>query len=490
MKLKIRERQRENTCTEAMIRLLQVAFFAMVFSAASAENNLLTLKDQHDLDALAISLHSQNPYEDIKQEARNQFLSTAQRYGYKVETKYMKHRLESAADELSFSFLQQAINNDPSRPKVYRIITPPRPRDWDGLPVPNGRLSYDNPDCIYRIIPVSDSHSYVIYGARTGVGASDITFSLHTSITASTIAIVAGKDIVMDQDGSFTITVNSSASSSPNHIQSTPAAKVLFIRHNIGDWLVETPDTLQVKRIGGPSTETQTNDTVIAHARESLRRNIFLANFVLGNLTLSRPVNVMVPPSQSMGMGLATQALVLSHYNLKKNDALVVTVEAGPSTYWSLNIYDLFMLTDNPRNRLVSLNHKQAIANRNGSHTFVVSTVDPGVFNWLNTTEQGVGTIVARFQGLPLGGDALSKIQIWTQLVSRDNLHQVLPSDTTYTTPEQRTKQMKIRAQGYDRIHSFFGSYSARSGLQCAPQRFPTGLQVDRMEHGLCCPSV
>ncbi|KJZ70819.1 hypothetical protein HIM_09778 [Hirsutella minnesotensis 3608] len=454
-----------------MFRLGPFLFQATALCATLvAEANVLDANHQHRLDALATSLHLQAPYEDLKEEARNQFLSTVELFGYKVDSSYMKHQLEVAVEELAFGFLQQAVNGDPASPKVYRVIAPPRYDHQIGITVPGGRFGFDNPDCVYRIMPVSDAYSYVVHGKRTGVGASDITLSLHNSITSKTLGLVVGKDIVVDNHGHFTITVNSSAAALPTHLQSTSDTKLLLIRHNVGDWLVESLDELEVELIrrGVFAAEAISNDTIVSTARSSLRQNIPVANFLLGKLTLSMPVNAMAQPSQSAGMGLATQALVLSHYSLRQTEAMVLTVEAGPSTYWNLGVYSLWMVTENPRDRLVTLNNHQAIANNNGSYTFVLSATDPDIHNWLNTSEQGVGTIVARFQGLPLGGSALNHIRIWTHLSNLEDLHMILPSDVLYVSPQQRASQMAARARGYDRLYSFNSPYVPYAGsLQC-----------------------
>ncbi|OAA36483.1 hypothetical protein NOR_07562 [Metarhizium rileyi] len=474
-----------------MIRLGQLFVTLALFAGSFARENPLDTQDQRDLDALAVSLYLQNPFEDIKKTARDQLVSTAQRYGYEANQSYMTRRLEAAVDELAFNFLQQAVNGDPAHPKVYTIFTPPRDRDWSGWSVPGSRAGFDNPDCIYRVIPVSDSYSYAIRGKRTGVGASDITFSLHNSIITNTIALVAGKDIVMDHDGSFTITVSSRGSTSPNHIRSTPTARVLLVRYNMGDWLVETPDELEVKLIGNPPAEETTKDVIIEKARESIQKALPVANFLLGNMTLSKPVNFLVPPAQTSGVGLATQALVFSHYKLRKNEALMVTVEPGPSAYWSLTAYDPWMVTEKPRDKLVSLNDKQAAANRNGSCTFVLSATDPGVFNWLNATEAGVGMLVVRFQGLPLSGDNVSRIRIWTHVSKLDDLPSILPSHAMYTTPQQRAVQMLVRARGFDRIHSFNGLFSGSLTCQAASSVIPSELGAKWMGLvGLSHPQV
>lgn len=433
-----------------------------VFLYAAA---LESVNNQHDLDHLATRIDQQAPYHDLKQLARQQFLSTVEAFGYTADSDYMQDQLQVAVQELAFGFLQQAVNSDPARPKVYRIVAPPLSRERSGMTVPGGRFGFDNPDCIYRIIPVSSSYRYVIHGKGTGPPASDITISLHSSFTGSTIALLGGKDIIRDEQGCFEISVSSDNTSSlpspaPNHIQTTPESKLLLIRHNIGDWLVETADELSIKvtsKADDVSADDQglSNEAIIQEARATLQKNIFVANFLLGKVTLSAPVNTMMPPTQSTKMGLATQALVLSHYRLQKQDALVVTIEAGPSTYWSLGVHSLWMVTEDARNRLVTLNNNQAIRNRNGSYTFVLAAADPNIFNWLNTSSHGAGTIIARFQGLPLDGGALSKIHIWTHLSTLHDLHLVLPDDIMYLSAPQRACQMATRAIGYDRIYSF-----------------------------------
>lgn len=447
-------------CLPILLLFCQLLYTTAV---ATDDNAQQQIRDQYELDALATTIDQQSPYNDLKQLVRQQFSSTVETLGYSTDSDYMQHQLQTAVQELAFGFLQQAVNSDPAHPKVYRIVTPRHDGQRSTPVVPGGRFGFDNPDCIYRIIPVSDAFSYVVQGKGHEVPASDITISLHSSFTGSTIALLSGKDIVRDEQHRFRISVtasNSSFSSAPNHIQSTPESKLLLIRHNIGDWLAETPDELVVQVTGKPENAISdykgvSNEVIIETARQDLQKNIFIANFLLGKLTLSASVNTIISPSQSTKMGLATQALVLSHYNLGPSDALVVTIEAGPSTYWNLGVFSLWMVTENARNRLETLNNHQAIANRNGSYTFVLSATDPNVFNWLNTSSQGLGTIVTRFQGLPADGSALSAIHIWSQTARLEDLHLSLPPDTTYISATRRARQLEIRAAGYDRLYSF-----------------------------------
>lgn len=110
----------------------------------------------------------------------------------------------------SQNWLQKAVNDDPYYPRVYWDDA--APRSWFGLNVPGGRYSYDNPDCIYRIIPIDSSVDYVVTGYRYRPGPSEVTFSLISDPNSqNTVAFLAGSDLIVDHDGSYPITINNSS---------------------------------------------------------------------------------------------------------------------------------------------------------------------------------------------------------------------------------------------------------------------------------------
>lgn len=174
--------------------------------------NPLDTPDQRSLDELAAKFHQTHPCDDLISEIRQTFLATAEQYGYNVVgSPILQKRLDVAMDEFSFSCLQRVVNDDPAYPKVYYMDTAPRENVF------GGRFGYDNTDCTYRHIPVNSSYSYIIRGKRTQL--ADVTFSLQEDweLTPST-SILTKEELVVGPDGSYTITVNSTASESPNHI--------------------------------------------------------------------------------------------------------------------------------------------------------------------------------------------------------------------------------------------------------------------------------
>ncbi|KAH8705106.1 hypothetical protein BGW36DRAFT_421679 [Talaromyces proteolyticus] len=458
------------------INIYHFLSLAGLIPTSQAANNPLATTDQRDLDILAIQLSKSPAFDLLRDAARTQYILTIEEYGYgssiNVQT---KADINLAIDELVFSSVQKAVNNDPAHPKVYWTDAPPRnstssSQQWFGISVPGGRYSYDNPDCIYRTIPISYRYDYEIRGRRASGdrAPSDVTFSLISNPNSQeTVAFLSGKDMQVEKDGSYVVTVSSKDSNSTNHLKSDLTTVQLFVRNNLGDWSVELPDELNVTIIndGGSNMSDDTgstlssalsNEAIIAQAQADLAESTFFYGFgALGVKTLSNPVNNLGAPSQSKSLGtLTSQASSFGSFNLEEDDdAFVVTLSGGKSTYWVLPIYSLGMITVTPWDSIVSYNNKQAKQNNNGTFTFVLSSQDPGVYNWVNTTSRSQGLIMGRWQGLPTNESDPNGIEVFSNVIKIGNLRQFLPKETVYVNGEQRQLQLQDRLEGYHRIH-------------------------------------
>lgn len=417
----------------------------------TAENPLAT-SDQRDLDDLAIQIYKNNSFVVLKAEAKAAY-ETA--HGLPISDEALSS-LDAAIDELTFSAIQKAVNNDPYYPKVYSVNA--APHNWFDLDVPGGRYSYDNPDCIYRTIPIDSSLDYVFKGYRHTPGPADVTYSLISDPNSqNTIASLSNSDLIIDQDGSYTITINSSAAgNNTNHIQSTLLAKQLFIRNNLGDWLSQKPDNVSIELISDTSDQTPITDAeILASAKWNLQESIIDYGVgALGIKTSVYEVNTLSEPSQSSTLGtLTSQASSFGHFSLSDNETLVATLTPGSATYWVFPVTDPWMVTVNPGTSQDTLNSEQAVANANGTYTLVVSREDPGVYNWVNTTGLNEGTIMVRWQGLPTSSSSsdssVDSPSITTQLVQLSEISSVLPDGTRYVSSEERAYQLAQRAAGY-----------------------------------------
>ena len=61
--------------------------------------------------------------------------------------------------------------------------------------------------------------------------------------------------------------------------------------------------------------------------------------------------------------------------------------------------------------RLASLNKGQVVPNADGTVTYVLALVDPGVANWIDTCGMHEGWMLTRWQGVPTGADLSSMIR-------------------------------------------------------------------------------
>lgn len=417
--------------------------------SASHEPSPLATDAQRQLDNKAIEINKLAVFPLAKLSAKSAYrLARGRPTSPEAEA-----RLDNAINELTFSAIQKAVNGDPLYPKVYWVNAPAH--TWFDLKVPGGRYSYDNPDNIYRTIPIDGTSRYVIRGQRHGSGPTDVTFSLISNVNSqNTIQVLAGPDLVVDADGRFTITVDPDpARGRVNHIQTNSSAKQLFIRNNLGDWNSETPDSLSVERVGLQPNRPPRSDVLTGlEAWSNLQQSIlFYGVGALGLKTHVNPVNTLSNPSSSQTLGtLVTQASSFGHFRIGDDEALIVTLRSGGAGYFVVPVTDPWLVSVDPVRHQTSLNNRQSVVNADGSYTFVIAPRDPGVHNWLDTVGQHEGTIMVRWQNLPKqavdGGPQVNIRRVkWAELPT------ILPHDTRHVSPAERSAQIAQRIAGFER---------------------------------------
>ncbi len=356
-------------------------------------------------------------------------------------------RLDQALDEFTFGVAMRMVNTDASRPQIltYEIA----PHAWGPSAIPGGRWAYDNPDSVYRTIPVNAKYSYVITGKFVGDPPADLNFSVYTdpNVTNS-VDNIGLHDLVVNPDGTFTITVNTSPDDgAANHLHMTHDAQQVFIRDTLGQW-TDSPVELSVTRVdelaaAAPKTYGQLVDGAVSLA---LTSGVALYGLML--LPFIQPVNSLGRPTHTFGT-LATQRQSSTLFRLDDDQAMVVTVTLGDAGYFTTPITDAWTITPDYRNHQSSLNSSQAVPNPDGSYTLVISKTDPGVANWVDTGGLSQGSLFVRWQ-LPNANPDAGPPTVTSRVVRVDGLSSVLPSSTVYVTPEQRAQQLAARQQAYD----------------------------------------
>ena len=432
----------KKACCFAILPLLCIT------TQLEAGNNPLATQEQRDLDAKAITIFKNHAFHLLRYKAK---LTYTVAYGLFVSDE-AKPLMDGMIDELVFSSIQKAVNSDPYYPKVYWVDT--GPRHWFGESIPGGRYSYDNPDVIYRTIPIKDKIHYVLHGKRDSNGLADATFSLISNPNSQkTVAVLTGNDLVINSDGTYDITIdNQPANGRVNHIQSTSSAVMLFVRNTLGDWQTNKPDELSVEVLDDVSAHKPRSDTRIY--METLKNlaesTFFYGTGALGIKTKINKVNTFKQPSQSDDLGtLVTQASSFGHFKLEDDEALIVTINPGGAKYFVVPATNPWTITVDPGKYLCSFNNTQAIADADGQYRFVISHTDPGVYHWISTSGLHEGTMMLRWQNLPVSAPTTGKASVQTELVKLSDLPFKLPQETRWVSTGERATQLADRLNAY-----------------------------------------
>ncbi|HUO38326.1 MAG TPA: DUF1214 domain-containing protein [Mycobacterium sp.] len=396
--------------------------------------------------------------------------------------------LHQAVVEYAMSAAMEQQSLDPNNPKVLELVMPPH--TWYGETADGSRVLYDNPDTIYRFIPVNSASTYVITGQFTpGEVPADTNFSVLSGLGGKTVANLNGQDIVVAPDGSFTITVGSAAAApgQQDYLQLPSNATAIIARNTLSDWTIQQPMSLSVTRVSGPPdslfsqlgaddipvigrllsngsaigrllsavpafssppTALVATETAILMALGLELEPKYMAVATTNPATGQRnPPNVLSRPAHNATF-LSAQLQSNGYFELNNDQALVITINPGNAGYFDVPVTNDWTITNNYWDQQTSLNNAQAIANADGTYTIVVSPTDPGVYNWVSTGGLNQGTLSIRLQDFNPNSTTTPTVSV--QVVDLDQLSSVLPTGTVYVTAQQRQDQITTRQSGYN----------------------------------------
>lgn len=360
----------------------------------------------------------------------------------------------SALEQAAFTGVLASSNLDARRPRVHS--TSHWAHTVADRSIPATMTVFPNPDAAYRFMPVEADSGYVLCG-RFGRARPLINeFSVLTR-ELETVANLSGPDLVVEADGTFSITLDSRpAGGRRNHLQLTGEAAQVLVRDLLADWAAERPSALILSRMDGPPARPSlSGEALEAQAARSLHEHvsglIAMTRLVLAGRanTLTRPVIPRPRGEASVAGALVTQAGSWGNFRLEPSEALVLTLHFGGAAYASVALSDLWSVTDDVTCRTSSFNHTQAIQDVDGSYTFVLAATDPGVHNWLDTGGLDAGAVFARWAGFEPVRLAEANPSISTRLVKRSELPQFLPPETRRLDAAGRREQIAKRARDF-----------------------------------------
>ncbi|MGX1767423.1 hypothetical protein ACWIE7_03875 [Dietzia sp. NPDC055343] len=309
------------------------------------------------------------------------------------------------------------------------------------------RQGLDNPDAIYFNAYLTEGGTYEVSGVR-GTTA-DLSFQLmdggYTAAGApTTLAAFDDRELDIADDGTFTWRFGPELGLSKG--------SNLIVREVYNNWIAERRGSIRIQRLdtAGVPRPPLTREGVQKRydvAAKALTTRIRTWFEFPKWFTYSEPVNTLTSPRRTPG-GLASQYSALGHYDLRDDQALVVTVPVcDDAAYQATQLGSKWYVSTDYEHYQSSLTAAQSQADPDGMFRYVISTRNPGIANWLDTTNHASGVIMLRWQHTerqlgPADGPSV-------ELVALDDLARSLPYyDDNLVTAEQYAARIADRQVG------------------------------------------
>lgn len=399
--------------------------------------------EQHEHELAALRLWGHPVVEAARESVRTDWLAQEQ------PSPVMRGCFDWAFEEVMFSAVIWSSNQDPLHPKVTCITR--LEHEVDGQRIPGTRWGIDNPDSIYRVIPISGDERYEIRGR---VGEHRMTENYFTlwDDSMGTEGLLNGHDLVTEADGSFVVTVDSSPSDGrANHVQSTPKAHEFYIRDVMLDWANDDPNRLEIVRLGpAPSRGPLTDDELAARAAAYMKKFADFSHGLSKGMTMGKPNRFHLAYSADQGGALRNQVYVGGHFRLADDEAFVIDVNDGGAAYFTVPISNVWGTTMGILDRTASLNKAQSEPNADGTWTYVLANTDPGVHNWVDPCGLTEGILTLRMAEFP-DQRPNEGLAASGRVVKLADLESALPPGTREITVAERATQLAERRAAYVR---------------------------------------
>jgi len=262
------------------------------------------------------------------------------------------------------------------------------------------------------------------------------------------LAELSLEELVVADDGLLELFLGG-AERSTNWLPLAPEAVYLNVREFVGDWEHDALASLYIERLDDvgpvgnltPGAHAAALDRVASWVEASVE----IWKTYVGGLRNFLPVNELQAPHKPVG-GADNMLHGAGQWEFDPDRALVVEFEQPEVTYWSIQTYVLdWMVPLDFANRVTSLNDRQLHVDDDGMVRIVLSHTDPGVQNWLDTSELRNGLFTYRYVR-PATTPAPR-----TTLVKTAVLQDLLPKSTPAYSEAMRRDQIAARRRGVAR---------------------------------------
>lgn len=266
------------------------------------------------------------------------------------------------------------------------------------------KMGMDNPDNVYLSAPVNGNFTYRITGQRGSVhylGFGSQAGGYGKTGQLETTGYLEAKDIAIEDDGSFEI-IASSEEQSGNWLPMSPDTRLLQVRQTRLDHKAEVLASVEIDRIDGPNQPRHFQPERADLALKGAARFVSGTSALFHSWTLDfkKHTNELPrfdPEKAHRAGGDPHIAYYHSYFNIADDEALVIKLHPPECEFWNFQLANYWLESLDYRYFPVHLNKKTAHYDVDGSVTIVVSKVNPGLENWMDTCGRNEGTMCVRW---------------------------------------------------------------------------------------------
>jgi len=271
------------------------------------------------------------------------------------------------------------------------------------------KIGCDNPDAFYQRVEISPRHSYRITGSRGTVNYLSIgAYSGGYGVGA---AQAANQSLITDNDpdlaGEIDVIVSiekPTLARGQRWLEMSELSTILIIRQFYMDRATERPADLSIECLD-PDSPLPAPLSAAALTDGLAMSALFVHGVAQRFLTwvndffLDRPNTLEFIPEEDQAGGWADPNQLFRHgyWTLDPGQALVVTVPKIDAYYWNFQLNNIWEESLDYRYLQVTVNKHTATYEADGTCRIIVADHDPGVGNWMDTSDHRHGTMGLRY---------------------------------------------------------------------------------------------
>jgi hypothetical protein len=288
--------------------------------------------------------------------------------------------------------------NDPAFPVLRRMVHE------------TVKMGADNPDNYYFNAQISGKYEYRITGKRNTVhylGFFTQNGSYGTTGGLAPCGKLDHKDLVLEKDGSFEISLSKEPKGS-NWLKMENDTTLLMVRQTFLDRQTEVPAEIRVenadgRKAPGPITPAMVDEGLKTASFFVAGAAMLFTRWAKGFQKHTNHLPQFDPETSNAAGGDNEIIYYHSHWKLGAEEALIIEVKPPECDSWNFQLNNYWMESLDYRYHNICINKASAKYNKDGSVMVIVAHQNPGLPNWLETAGHQEGTMCWRWYRLKKG---------------------------------------------------------------------------------------